>query len=357
VARHDIVVIGASAGGVDALQRLARDLPRDFPAAVFVVLHMPPYLKSVLPDMLDREGPLRVSEAGAGEPIEEGRIYIARPAFHLILDRGRVQVSQGPKENGYRPSIDVLFRSAARAYGPRVIAVTLSGLLDDGAAGAIAVKQRGGLVVVQALEDAPFPDMPRATLQAVGTADYSVPISELAMLLAMLARTSAPVEEAFPTPLEMQVEDDIAHGAESDAQVSSLLGEASAFSCPECGGVLWDLSGEGVQRFRCQVGHAYSAVHLFHAQEATLQQRLWAAVRALREHALLARQIQQTSTRSEWPSLAERFLETSVQSDENASLLTAMVETIGKPENEGAESRAEAGTARTRRTRATDQRT
>ncbi len=348
MARHDIVVIGTSAGGVDALQRLARDLPPDFPAAVFVVLHMPPYLKTVLPDILDREGPLSASEAVEGEPVEEGRIYVARPGSHLIVDRGHVRVSQGPKENGYRPSIDVLFRSAARAYGPRVIAVTLSGLLDDGAAGAVAVKQRGGIVVVQTLDDATFPDMPRATLQAVGTADYSVPISELAMLLAMLARTSAPAEEAFPTPLEMQVEDDIAHGAESDAQVSALLGEASPFSCPECGGVLWDLSAEDVQRFRCQVGHAYSAIHLFHAQQATLQQRLWAAVRALREHALLARQIQQSSARSDWPSPAERFLDTSVQSDENASLLTAMVEAIGKPDEEG-EPAKEAGTARARR--------
>jgi two-component system chemotaxis response regulator CheB len=356
VARHDIVVIGASAGGVDALQRLARDLPADFPAAVFVVLHMLPYLKSVLPEILDREGPLRATEAVDGEPIEERRIYVARAASHLIIDRGRVRVSQGPKENGYRPSVDVLFRSAARAYGPQVIAVTLSGLLDDGAAGAIAVKQRGGIVVVQALDDAIFPDMPRATLRAVGTVDYSVPISELAMLLTMLTRTSAPAEESFPIPLEMQVEDDIAHGAESDAQVSSLLGDASPFSCPECGGVLWDLSGEDVQRFRCQVGHAYSAIHLFHAQEANLQQRLWAAVRALREHALLARQIQQASARSDWPPLAERFLETSVQSDESASLLTAMVETIGKPENEGERAGA-AGTARSGRAETRDETT
>jgi two-component system chemotaxis response regulator CheB len=348
VARHDIVVIGASAGGVDALQRFVRDLPADFPAAVFVALHMPPYLKTLLPEILDREGPLRATEAEDGEPIEERRIYVARAGSHLILDRGRVRVSQGPKENGYRPSVDVLFRSAARAYGPQVIAVTLSGLLDDGAAGAIAVKQRGGIVVVQALDDATFPDMPRATLEAVGTADYSVPISELAMLLAMLVRTSAPAEEAFPLPLEMQVEDDIAHGAESDAEVSSLLGDASAFSCPECGGVLWDLSTEDVQRFRCQVGHAFSAVHLFHAQEAKLQQRLWAAVRALREHALLARQIQQASARGEWASLAERFLETSVEADENASLLTAMVGTIGKPEKED-EPASESGTARSRR--------
>jgi two-component system, chemotaxis family, protein-glutamate methylesterase/glutaminase len=334
VARHDIIVIGASAGGVEAMQKLARDLPPDLPASLFVVLHMPPFLKTVLPEILTRSGRLAAEEAADGLPIEEGHIYVARPGSHLLVDRGRVRVSRGPKENGYLPSIDVLFRSAARAYGPRVIAVVLSGLLDDGAAGALAVKQRGGLLVVQAPEDATFPDMPRAALRTVGTADYSAPLAEMAMLLSMLSRTSAPEEERFPVPLEMQVEDEIAHGAESDAQVASILGEPSTFSCPECGGVLWDLSAQELQRFRCQVGHAYSAVHLFHAQEEALQQQLWAAARGLREHALLARQVQRSSAGHGWPSVADRFLETSVQAEEGATLLTTLLETLGRPEEE-----------------------
>jgi two-component system chemotaxis response regulator CheB len=334
VPRHDIIVIGTSAGGVEAIQRVARDLPSDFPAAVFVALHMPSYLKSVLPEILQRSGSLPATEARDGEPLEHGRIYVARPGYHLLVDEGRVRVSQGPTENGYRPSIDVLFRSAARAYGPRVISVILTGLLDDGAAGSVAVKERGGIVVVQTPDDATFPDMPKAALQAIGTADYSVPLSELAILLGMLAHTTAADEEAFPVPLEMQVEDDIAHGAESDAQVSSLLGDPSPFSCPDCGGVLSDLSAENMLRFRCQVGHAFSAVHLFHAQSDALQKLLGAAVRAMREHALLARQIQHTSARHDWPALAERFLETSVQADENASLLTAMLDALARPESE-----------------------
>jgi two-component system chemotaxis response regulator CheB len=337
VARHDIVVIGASAGGVEAVQRLARDLPADFPAAVFVVLHMPPYLKAVLPGILERSGALPANEVVDGEPIEEGRIYVARAGSHLLLDEGRVRVIPGPRENGFRPSIDVLFRSAARAYGPRTIAVTLSGLLDDGAAGAVAIRQRGGIVVVQSPDDATFPDMPKATARAVGSPDYSVPLSEMAVLLGMLAQTPAAEDSAFPLDLEMQLEDDIAHGAPSDAQVSSLLGEPSAFSCPDCGGVLWDLSAEDVERFRCQVGHAYSAVHLFHAQGDALQKTLWATVRGLREHALLARQIQQASARHDWEPVAERFLEISVQADENASMLTAMLETLEKPETDRGE--------------------
>jgi two-component system, chemotaxis family, protein-glutamate methylesterase/glutaminase len=334
MARHGIIVVGASAGGVEAVQKLARDLTPDIPASLFVVLHMPPHLKSILPEILARSGPLPAVEAQDGAPIEEGRIYAARPAYHLLVDRGRVRVTPGPKENGYRPSIDALFRSAARAYGPRVIAVVLSGLLDDGAAGARAVKQRGGLLVVQSPDDATFPDMPRAALEAVGTADFLVPLSELAMLLSMLSRTSAPPEEAFPVPLEMQVEDEIAHGAESDAEVTSILGEPSTFSCPECGGVLWDLGDEDLRRFRCQVGHAYSAVHLFHAQEAAMQGQLWAAVRALREHALLARQVQKSSARHGWPTLAERFLETSARAEESASSLTTMIGNLGHPERD-----------------------
>src|SRR5262245_41110191 len=295
MARHDVIVVGASAGGVDAVQKLAAGLPPDLPAAVFVVMHLPAQPKSVLPDILSRSGPLPASEAVDGEGIREGQIYVARAGHHLLIDRGKIRLSHGPEETGYRPSIDACFRSAARAYGPRVIAVVLTGRLDDGAAGALAVKRRGGLLVVQKPEDAAYADMPRAALDAVGSADYSVPRSELALLLAMLSRTEAPDEQDFPVPLEMTVEDEIAHGAESDAQVTSLLGAPSPMSCPECGGVLWGMSDRQVERYRCQVGHAYSAVHLFHAQEVVLQAQLWGAIRGLREHALLARQIHQSS--------------------------------------------------------------
>ena len=337
MARHDVVVIGTSAGGVEALQRLASGLPADLPASVSVVLHVPPYLKSVLPAILSRCGQLPAVEAEDEMTLEPGRIHVAAAGHHLLVDRGSLRVSPGPKENGHRPSVDVLFRSAARAYGPRVVAVVLSGLLDDGAAGAVAVKQRGGLLVVQSPEDAAFPDMPLAALQAVGSADYSAPLAELPALLALLCRSEAPDEASFAVPLELEVEDEIAHGAESEARVASLLGEPSTFSCPECGGVLWDLSAQDRRRFRCQVGHAYSAVHLFHAQQAALQQKLWAAVRGLREHALLARQIQQSSARGSWPSLAERFLATATESDRHASELLALLDGLGKQERHSVE--------------------
>jgi two-component system chemotaxis response regulator CheB len=202
MAHRDVIVIGASAGGVEALQKIARGLPGDLAAAVFVVLHVPPYLKTILPGILGRCGALPASEARDGEPIEEGHIYVARSDRHLLVDRGIMCVTAGPKENGCRPAIDVLFRSAARAYGPRVIAVVLSGLLDDGAAGALAVKRRGGLLVVQAPEDAAFSDMPQAALDTVGTADYTIPLTDVPLLLSMLSRLPAPCEGDLARPLQ-----------------------------------------------------------------------------------------------------------------------------------------------------------
>jgi two-component system chemotaxis response regulator CheB len=339
VTNHDVIVIGASAGGVDILQQLAAGLPRDLPAAVFVAMHVPAYHKTLLPEILTRSGPLPASEASDGERIRHGHIYVARAGRHLLLERGRVRVAEGPKENGHRPSIDVLFRSASRAYGPRVIAVVLSGRLDDGATGALAVKRRGGLFVVQAPQDAAYSDMPRAAIEAVGSADYMVPRSELPMLLAMLSRTPAPPEDQYPVPLDLAVEDEIAHGRESDAQVASLLGAPSPMSCPDCGGVLWDLSGSELRRFRCQVGHAFSAVHLFHEQAAKLEANLWRVVRGLREHSLLARQIRRSSSSAEWQPVAARFQQVAADSDELASrllrhitALSAEHETVQEPE-------------------------
>ncbi len=320
VNHHDVIVIGASAGGVDIVQQLAAGLPRDLPAAVFIAMHVPAYHKTLLPEILARSGPLPASEASDGERIRHGHIYVARSGRHLLLDHGVVRVAEGPKENGHRPSIDALFRSAARAYGPRVIAVVLSGRLDDGASGALAVKRRGGLFVVQAPQDAAYSDMPKAAIEAVGSADYVVPREELPMLLAMLSRTQAPSEDQYPVPIDLAVEDEIAHGKESDAQVASLLGAPSSMSCPDCGGVLWDLSGNELHRFRCQVGHAFSAVHLFHQQAANLEANLWRVVRGLREHALLARQIRRSSN-AEWQPVAARFQQVAADSDELASRL------------------------------------
>lgn len=185
--RCGVVVIGASAGGLEGLTRIAGQLNPDLEAAVFVVLHLSPSATSALPSILSRAGRLIATHPRDGEATEHGKIYVAPPDRHLVLEPGRVLLGRGPRENRVRPSIDVLFRSAASAYGPRVIGVVLSGYLDDGAAGLLAIKQQGGIAVVQDPDDAQCPSMPQAALEAVA-ADHVVSLSEAGHLINDLVR-------------------------------------------------------------------------------------------------------------------------------------------------------------------------
>lgn len=187
MATRDIIVVGASAGGVEALSQLARGLPEDLSISMFVVLHMPAGGVSALAHILDRAGPLSSSQARDGESIATGHIYVAPPDHHLLVRRGHVALVRGPRVNSHRPAVDPLFRSAARAYGPRVVGVVLSGALDDGTAGLLAVKMRGGVAVVQSPDDALFSGMPSSALDIVEV-DHCVPVAEIPPLLSSLAR-------------------------------------------------------------------------------------------------------------------------------------------------------------------------
>jgi len=179
---RDTIVIGASAGGVQALSQLVRDLPSDLPAAVFIVLHIPADATGLLPRVLAHNSSLPIARAADGEPVMRGRIYVAPPDRHLLVEGQKVKVVHGPKENLHRPSIDALFRSAAHWLGPRVIGVVLTGARDDGKVGMRAIKQRGGLTIVQDPQEAPFPSMPMSVIQAIRV-DYSIPLHEIAPLL------------------------------------------------------------------------------------------------------------------------------------------------------------------------------
>jgi len=285
--RRDIVVIGASAGGVETLMRVVARMPADFPAAVFVVLHLPATGKSFLPQILDRVGPLEVVQAVDGQPIEPGRIYVAPPDCHLLLENGNVSLGGGPKENGHRPAIDQLFRSAAVAYGPRVVGVVLSGVLDDGTAGLRAVRKERGIAVVQDPDDALYPAMP---LNAIAGArpDHVVTADELPELLNDLTHSNVESDvRDFP---DLTMESEYAE-LPPELPEAEPPGEASGFVCPECGGALWELQDGELTRFRCRVGHAYSAGSLLADHSESLEAALWTGYRALEERAAMARKL------------------------------------------------------------------
>jgi two-component system, chemotaxis family, protein-glutamate methylesterase/glutaminase len=302
--RRDIVVVGASAGGVEALIRLVGDLPHDFPAAVFVVLHLPPGGKSHLPHILARSGPLETASAEDGEPIEPGRIYVGPPDCHLLLGPGKVELGGGPKENGHRPAIDPLFRSAARHYGPRVIAAVLSGTLDDGTAGLRVVRASGGMTIVQDPDDALYPAMP---LNAIAGArpEHVVPLGELPALLTELTRATVD-EDKMQDFDEDAMESDYAV-LPPDLPEGEPPGEPSGFTCPECGGALWELEEGELTRFRCRVGHAYSAASLLAGHSDALEAALWTGYRALEERAAMAKRIAERLRKRGQGRTAQRF--------------------------------------------------
>lgn len=277
---HDVIVVGASAGGVEALRSLAMDLPAGLPAAVFVVLHVASEGPGLLGQILDKAGPLQAAVARNGETVEHGRIYVAPPDQHLLVKDGRVRLTRGPRENRARPAIDPLFRSAGIAYSSRVVGVVLTGYLDDGAAGLSAVQRCGGVAVVQDPSDAAFPEMPHSALRTVKP-DYVVPVDELGSLLGHLARE--PAGPAVPIPRDVAIEAQIAERAMSDIPAEDFLGDQVPLGCPECGGPLWELDDSSVKRYRCHVGHGYTERTLLVDQDLAVERALWAALRTLEE--------------------------------------------------------------------------
>ncbi len=290
---HDVVVIGASAGGVEALMELVSALPPDLPAAVLVVLHVPARMPSRLAQILDRAGPLPAAAAIDGETIEHGRIYVASPDWHLVVqeDGQRLRLSHGPHENHTRPAIDPLFRSAARAFGPRVAGVILSGALNDGSRGVAAVKAHRGIALVQDPNEAQVGSMPRAALAATSV-DYVLPVKEIAARLAQLAIETVTDEEKAGMPTQEDAARQIINNdLEAQAQGIVRSGHGALYACPECGGVLWQISEHEVLHFECHTGHTYSPQNLLMLKSQMLEATLWAAVRLLTEKATLSRQL------------------------------------------------------------------
>jgi two-component system chemotaxis response regulator CheB len=298
---RDIIVVGASAGGIEPLVILVRALSRNLPAAIFIVLHIPADSPSLLPEIIGRATPLKVAQAKDGAAITYGHIYIAPPDNHLLVERDRVRVVPGPRENRHRPAVDPLFRSAALAYGPRVAGVVLSGALDDGTAGMLAVKQHRGVAIIQEPIEALYPGMPRNVKTHVDV-DYILPVAQIGPLLNRLASETRKVGEGNSKeqgdgghPMSENPEKEVKKSEfdTNEFTAEEQIGKPSVFSCPNCGGVLWEIQDGDLLRFRCRVGHAFSVESVLAGQDEVLEDALWMALKTLEESADLSRRLAQ----------------------------------------------------------------
>lgn len=280
---RSIFVIGTSAGGVEALGSIIRDLPADFPGSIFIVMHLAPDYHSLLPEILQRGSRLPVRRPEDGEPVSAGRIYVAISNRHLMLEKGHIRLTSGPKENRFRPAVDVLFRSAAWAYGPGVVGVVLTGALDDGTPGLYAIKDRGGLAIVQDPEEAFCPSMPRSAIEHVAV-DHVMRLAEIGAMLNELARRPMDADDDdYQVPKIMDSEIGIALGDNGRMREIMDLGEFTPYTCPECHGVLVKILEDRIVRFRCHTGHAFTLSHLLSELTQKNEDTLMSALRSLEE--------------------------------------------------------------------------
>jgi two-component system chemotaxis response regulator CheB len=332
VLRRDIVVIGASAGGVEALTKLVSLLPADIPACVVVVLHVPAASPSALPQILSRLGRVTACHVSNGDPVEPGRFYVAPPNRHVIFTGGRLMLSSGARENGHRPAVDPLFRSAAREYGPRVTAVVMSGALDDGSAGLATVMVAGGVGIVQDPEEAMYPGMP---LNAMAAADVDrvLTIEQIAAFIAATAGQPIPDQRDESTgqvgqPRDAEIaisrlQPDVIHDDGANP------GEPSTYACPDCHGVLNVFDQGTFATFRCRTGHAWSPEALAAAQTSAVENALWVALRSLEEKASLAARMASAADGRGATKSARRFAEQANESRSNAELVRQLLVTWG----------------------------
>lgn len=286
---RNIIVVGASAGGLPALKQLVGFLPPQYDASIFVVTHLQPESRSWLPEILSRAGPIPAVAPDDCTPIQRGRIYVAQPDLHLLLEGDVVRVVRGPQENRFRPSVDVLFRSAAWSYGPKVVGVVLSGYLSDGTAGLWAVKTCGGVAIVQDPADAINPQMPSSAARQIDV-DHILPVSEIGPLLVKLAQEPIELPDTFERPEQFKTELEFVK-MEADTSDMQSLGKLSYYTCPSCQGALWELDEGGRLRYRCHTGHAFSQESLLDEQSVGIETALYSALRAVEEKAGVLRRV------------------------------------------------------------------
>ena len=333
--RRDIVVVAASAGGIEVLRELLSCLPGDLPAALLVVLHIPATSGGALANILDRSGPLRATPARDGEEIGPGHVYVAPPDRHLLIDGSRIGLSHGPRQNGHRPAADPLFTSAAAACGNRVLAVVLSGTLDDGAVGAAAVERCGGLVAVQDPDTSAYTGMPKAALAATERAKVlSVP--DIAALIMQSCYEAVPGSEQDPA-------DPVDPGhlpgmlIDPDPAASRPPGEWSGLTCPECGGPLQYSAAMEPGRYECRLGHGWSPVSLLDGHAAAVEQALWVAALRLDERARITQGMADEADKRGHTLSAARFREAARESDHALKTIRKLLERVTVPEEQDGE--------------------
>lgn len=323
-----IVTVGASAGGLRPLTEILSGVPPDFPASLFVVLHLAPYSSSELAEILDRRSPLKVKWAEDQEAVQAGVVYVAPANHHLLLSQGPVRVLFGARESGSRPSIDVLFRSAAVAYGSQAVGVILSGTLDDGARGLLAIKRCGGTTVVQDPDSATEPEMPRNALREVD-ADHCVASDAIAPLLQELVERQLPLRMAVPRDIELENRVALSSMTVSD---DTPAGDAAMVSCPDCGGQLRRFEGGRGDQYRCYVGHAYSSQLLLDRQREQLEQAMWIAVRVIGDRKRVLDRLAEDYWKRGMSQMADSMTGRASELAEQASLLREVLGKISMPE-------------------------
>ena len=302
MANKDIIVIGASAGGLNALMHLVKQFPADFAASVFIVQHISPVAPSYIPQILNRNSAIECVHPEDGQHIEKGKIYIAVPDHHLLIENNKILVKKGPKENRFRPSVDALFRSAAYNYGTRTIGIILSGLLDDGSSGLWSIKRLGGTTIVQSPEDALYPDMPVNALEYI-EADHILPVSIMAEMIVSLSMEPALQQSEIQPDDKGRLATELRIASQTlDTDMPSIsLGEPSSLTCPECNGALTRIEEEKIVRYRCHTGHAFTENVLLADITKCIEEDLWKAIRGLDESIILLEEMaSRTSKDADW---------------------------------------------------------
>jgi two-component system chemotaxis response regulator CheB len=328
MAKRSIVVIGASAGGLQALSTIVQQLPPSLPASVLIVVHSSTNGQGVLPRILQRVSALPVAFAENGDVLAPGRIFVARPDFHLILSPTGLALVHGPRENGFRPAVDPLFRTAARELGPRVIGVILSGGLSDGTYGLSTVKHHGGVAIVQDPQDAVIPNMPQSAIEYVDV-DYVVPAAEIGLLITRLAAGDAATKGRSSMPRSTDLEPQLPSAETEVGDMNQTFGAPSGLTCPDCGGALWEVQEGRVLRYQCHVGHQYAPENLEAGQRDAIDSALWSAVRVLEEHADLKTRMSARTAAGGMTAVSKGFAEGARDARQQAHRIRTVLFNLG----------------------------